>query len=379
MKVKVWVAAVLGSGLLVVSGCGGSKSETADSAVSSTTPATDQTRSASVATSGESSSTSDPGTSTSSTPTVPLQGIVAVANIPSRLVSEDEWPTVYTVDPSSGRSQAYAEFSSETDGVAADMGSYYDNGGTPMSLASVFSGDFTKIAVSAVHSDITNAGWMDTDGKVTLVTTSLYEPGQFSDVPAYRDGMFGPGNTYYVSQTFGSGWDAKAKNLVSAPVTDSATVTPAVGSVPGATSSTMWYWVSPNGTVTPMSPGGYLYQENVIKGRGSVRAQGWVSATQWVSVDSQGAQVWLANKLCQPKTCDVMDWGTSGKALTPKVSGFNVWSPVVSPDLKQVAFLANSTAGTGVYVVPISGGQPEQVKVTGDLSLSDKTMLVGWK
>ncbi|KQR53632.1 hypothetical protein ASF88_01860 [Leifsonia sp. Leaf336] len=239
----------------------------------------------------------------------------------------------------------------------------------------MFSHDFTRVAATITDptTNLINAGWIDSSGQFTNVTGSLYQQGQFADVPGYRDPIFGPGDAFYVSQYTGSSGDTGlAKLYTAAP----GSTQPTLVNTPAADYTPYWFWVSPNGTITPQSPGGYHYEENVTPGIGSVRAESWVDAGTWLGVDSNGLQVWADSTVLPRDQINVMDWGSDGRAVTPQVNGFTVRSPVISPDKQTVAFLAKTADGTHLYTVPIMGGQPQMVNTTG---VDDTTVLAAWR
>lgn len=317
---------------------------------------------------------------TTPTPTEPAQpelsGIIAVRGATTTIGPATL--EVLTIDPTSGSTSTYATFQSSPNGtagpqIASDL--IKDEGPTPDVVAARFSHDFTRTVafISDPNSNLVNAGWLDNNGQFTDVTSSLYKQGQFADIPGYRDPMFGPQDTFYVAQYIGSSMDTGSAKLYGAAA---GTTQPTLMNTPPTDYSPYWFWVSPNGTITPRSPGGYHYTEDVTPGVGTVRAESWVDGGSWLSVDSGGEQVWVDTTLLPQNQVDVTNWGTDGRAVTPKVSGFTVSSPVISSDKKTVAFIAHTSDGSHLYTVPLAGGQP-QIVDTSDVD--DTTVLAGWR
>ncbi|WP_090040348.1 MULTISPECIES: hypothetical protein [unclassified Leifsonia] len=312
------------------------------------------------------------------TPTQPqLSGIIAVMGATTTIGAVTL--EVNTIDPSTGTTSSYASFRSVTDGTGPQVSTdlVRTENPTPDVVAAMFSHDFTRVVATTTDpaTKLMNAGWIDSNGQFTNVTGSLYQQGQFANVPGYRNPMFGPGDAFYVSQYTGSGMDTGAGKLfVAAPGTTQPTPVNVPQTGDGAP---YWYWVSPNGTITPRDPGGYHYEENVTPGVGSIRAESWVDAGTWLGVDQDAAQIWADTTVLPQAQINVMDWGSDGRAVTPQVSGFTVRSPVISPDKQTVAFIAHAADGSHLYTVPLAGGQPQIVNTT--TGIDDTTVLAGWR
>lgn len=319
--------------------------------------------------------TAKPAPAPAPTPEEPtLSGVVAVHGVTGNRAGS---LGVYLIDPASGRSTDYAEFDNSNLSVRPMSEILSDDGAIPVTVSAMFTPDFKKVVARqpATSGGVSDIGWLDITGQFTNATTSLYSAGDFASVPDYRDAQFGPDGKFYFTEDSGQGLaDSGNATFLETSVDSPSKPAP----IPVDTSDNpYWFWISPNGTVTPMSPGQYFYQENVTPGVGAERAESWVDANTWLSVDSESSRVYLSHTLAAPAAIDVMDWGTSGTALTPDATGFTVSSPVASPDKTQVAFLGTSNGVTNLYIVPITGGQPVLLK-TG-APIDSTTILAAWK
>jgi len=346
--------------ILVLAGCASKPSSTAES----------------TNTDSNTAPTSEPTQPDTPTPT-PTQTPTATLFIVTGLSSLSSNVDVQTVDPTSGTATTVDSFAgaraASGDTYSIDTDAVTDYGATPVAVASVFSPDFGRVAAadtdSTAHQDL---GWLTPTGEFTNVTTPLWKTGDFAAVPTYRNAQFGAdGNFYFTDNT--SSMQYSPGNFMETSATSPAKPT----AVPGAPTDGEWYWMNPDHVVTSMNGGDYWYQENVTPGIGSFRVESWVNAKQWLGVDSDGSQVWLSSTLASKDKYDPMDWGTSGKALTPASTGFTVASPVVSPDGQTVAFLATQGGAVSIYTVPITGGQPTLVKTTA--TLDSTSVIAAWK
>jgi hypothetical protein len=309
-------------------------------------------------------------------PVVPtLDGIIVVTGLSSYSSSS---VSVSAVDPTTGAADSWASFSSTTGSTTINSDVFLTAGSTPITVSSLFSDDFTRITASQPDptAQVNHLGWLDKSGRFTNITQPLWDPDAFASVPSFRNPQFGADGNYYFTETperDNQFFTSDAGILMSTSVVSPGLPT----AVPGGDTDAMVYWVSPNGTISGQDAGSYFYQENVTKGKGTVRAQSWVDEKSWLGVDSAGNQIWYSSYLAKPGSINVMDWGTGGKAVTVKASGFTVWSPIVSPDKKTVAFLAKSASGVNIFTVPLEGGTPLILKTTA--LLDDSSMLATWK
>lgn len=71
---------------------------------------------------------------------------------------------------------------------------------------------------------------------------------------------------------------------------------------------------------------------------------------------------------------------TSEQLLLPEVSGRRHLYPTPSPDGQQVAFLSLQGDVAGIYVVPMTGGEPVLVTdVSGLITPAESIVLLEWR
>lgn len=236
-------------------------------------------------------------------------GIVAISDFtPSSVV-------LTLIDPKSGASRIWRQFESVDDAqIAADFGSVYTSAASRMQC--LFTADYDRVvAIKTLADGSQHVGWITSDGMYTDVSTAITPQSGFANAPIHTDPKFGPDGMFYFV-------DYNANELKRVSPSD---LSPEAVKV-------VRKWDRNNFGV----PNGY-----------QVYAKGHVQIT-----DAPQAETSYHDGTS-------IDLG----ALLPASSRVN-WSPVASPDGKQVAFvsLATNAAAQGeLFTVARTGGEPVRV------------------
>ena len=349
MAIALTVAA-----MWVLSACGSSVTSIATSTLAGGTSA---------------SSTGTMPTTTTSSPPPVTSGLVFVA-CPEPGISNGT--TVTFVSPTTGKPTAVRRFP-----LTSSMSTTYGCGrGTvsapvfPMQTLQDFDNTFSRVAVKDTNSSdsSTHVGYVSSSGTFTDLTHSA---GGFSSAPQDSDPVFQPGtDTFWYASDVGfntntgelhkvditSGTD-QSQGTVTAPFLVST-----VGSILEAPSHPDWSdWAemaAPDGSAYldySDTTGGPDYHLIIGSNIEAVPDQGDAPLCQ------PAAFVSNSQALCDNLSlANVSQGGIVFTSLLPVTDRTNS-EPVLSSDAKSVAFLSQQGSTTGVYTVPISGGQPTEV------------------
>ena len=223
----------------------------------------------------------------------------------------------------------------------------------PASSALV-SPDLTKFAISSMVNGQLMAGWIDSSGQFTAVTTSVAEGPFGGNPPSYTAiGFDGAGNYYYKKNSEGANTEVYEVPAGSTSNAQKVTVTPPGAADHGATLN---------------SDGSLLF------GCGMAGAN-WLDANNMVSAIAPGTQIAKVAVVSRAKGgCPITG---NQVPLLPATNSARVSGPVANSDGTKVAFFGPDPAKQNLPTVYIVGTDGKSQPTLVNLSESDAKKLSG--
>lgn len=344
-KIKPFVVMIL-IAMTVLSGCGGTSSP-------------------------QPTATSIPPTTTATmippTPTPESSsGIISMTRVGSGA-------SLHVTDPISGTYHEFVTFSPRDSDVFLDPTITNFIGSSAIVLRSLFSPDYTLAVASKFASDGSfHVGWIDRDGDFTDVTALMPPRSDFSSTVKTDTPMFGVDGSFYFASRIESTSGSKNKPTVMKTTIENPSQIVVAPNQVGVSGNDVNYWVQSHGTVIGLCPACTASLENVKVGEGGYRAQDWINDTDWVQLKYDRSMIYRDN-IDQFSSRDPAH-SPYGTKLIPETNR-EVWSPVVSPDGTQIAFLSSSGGTTELFVVSSTGGQPTRVPLSTQGPSSSSNLL----
>jgi hypothetical protein len=238
----------------------------------------------------------------------------------------------------------------------------------------LFTQNYSLMVASKVAADGSrHVGWIDRQGVFTDVTAFRQPASDFSSTVSDDTPMFGDDGSFYFATRAPSSSGYKNKPTVMKTTVANPSDIITAPDQSDITSNDVNYIVQPSGRIEGLEALSFVFFESGVEGRGGWRVWDWIDETHYVFVDDDS----MISRAEAQNRQDLDPFDLPHTDLIPETNR-TVWSPVVSPDGKLIAFLSSDIGGAvDIFIVPSNGGEPK--KLTPDeSSISSDLVLLEW-